>query len=272
MDTAKCTLDGVDYQAVRFRDLPPAEFAKKKLHLICLGCRAQAYFRKASKSGQAACFYARPHEDDCKLAASQYGQNDTGPGDDQDILHNSGRRIILDLNFGSHNDKHNNPDADIPNPSGRGGRFVGSGARPDAARHKRLGPILRDLIEYPQFRASKEILEIGGRGNFVIADLFIQSGAVTRSHEGQYHGYWGKVVSTGRREADDSLWLNMGGRSNMSIRVSNRFISGLLENSHVSDEKELHGRYALVLGNLKVSLSTGKLYVEVDELGFIALR
>lgn len=271
MDIAQCTLDGVVYLAVRFKDLPLAEFARKKRHLVCPECRATAFFRKASSSGQSACFCARPHEEGCTLAASKYEQNDNGPGDDQDILNNPGQRIVLDINFGAHNDKHNDPDANTPNPGGRGGHFIGGGARPDAVMHRRLSRLLRNLIDTPEFRTSQQILEVAGVGEFSVANFFVPFDAVSQEYEKRYRGYWGRITIA-RFWENVRLCLNTGDRGSMSIWVPMRFVNELYERFHVSDEKGLSGRYALVLGTLKVSSPTGKKYVEVGDTGYITLR
>jgi len=269
MDAARCTLDDMVYQAVRFAALPPNELARKRRFLVCPECRGPAFFRKASRSGQAACFGARPHEEGCELPAAEYEQNDIGPGDDQDILENPGQRIILDFNFGAPIDRHNDPDA-LPNVGGRGGRFVGGGARPDAAMHRRLSTILRNLMMSEQFRTSPQMVEITGVGEFTVANFFVPFGAVAPAHDNQYRGYWGMVVFA-RFGQTGALWLNSGGRDDMSVCVPEQFVNEVYERFRISDEEELAGTYALVLGTLRTS-QDGKKYVRVDDLGFIMLR
>lgn len=268
MDAARCTLDDEVYQAVFFAALPPNELARKRKFLVCQECRDPAFFRKASRSGQVACFGARPHKEGCTLAASEYEQNNIGPGDDQDILENPGQRIILDFNFGAPNDRHNDPDG-LPNSGGRGGRFLGGGARPDAAMHRRLSTILRNLMMSEQFRTSRQIVEIAGVGEFMVANFFVQFGAVTSVHGNQYCGYWGMVVSA--RFDHGALWLNSGGRDDISVCVPEQFFNELCERFRISDEEDLVGTYALILGPLQISRYRKK-YVRVGDLGFITLR
>jgi hypothetical protein len=269
MDAARCTLDDVVYQSMRFAALPPNELARKRIFLVCPECRGPAFFRKASCSGQAACFGARPHEEGCRLAASEYEQNDIGTGDDQDVLENPGQRIVLDFNFGASNDRHNDPDAPV-NAGGRGGRFVGGGARPDAAMHRRLSTILRNLMMSGQFRTSRQIVEIAGVGEFTVGNFFVPFGTVAAVHDNQYRGYWGMVVSA-RFGQTGALWLNSGGRDDMSVCVPEQFVNELYERFRITDEEDLAGIYALVLGTLRTSQG-GKKYVQVEDLGFITLR
>jgi len=269
MDVAQCTFDNKVYQAFHFAALPPNELAIMRRFLVCPECRGPAFFRKASLSGQAACFGARPHEKGCALAASEYDQNHIGPGDDQNILENPGQRIVLDFNFGAPNDRHNDPVA-IPSAGGHGGRYVVGSARPDATMHRRLSTVLRNLMMSEQFRTSRQLLEIVGVGEFTIADLFVQFGSVTPAYNSHYRGYWGMVVSA-RFDQEGSLWLNSGGRDDISVCVPDQLVNELGERFRISDEEELAGTYALVLGSLRTSQG-GKKYVLVEDIGFITLR
>jgi hypothetical protein len=60
MKLALCTLDQEQYDAADFADNSSDWIAKHRLHLECIACQGPAFFRKASTSGQAACFGARP--------------------------------------------------------------------------------------------------------------------------------------------------------------------------------------------------------------------
>ena len=269
MDAALCTLDDSTYQAVQFAALPPNELARKRRFLVCPECRGPAFFRKASRSGQAACFGARPHEEGCTLATSDYEQNDISLGDDQDSLENPGQRIILDFNFGVPNNRHNDPTAPVI-AGGCGGRFVGGGVRPDAAMHRRLSTILRNLMMSERFRISRQIVEISGIGEFTVANFFVQFDAIAIAHDNQYRSYWGMVVSA-RFGQTGALWLNSGGRDDMSICVPEQFVNEFYERFRITDEEELAGTYVLVLGTLRTSQGRKK-YVQTEELGFITLR
>lgn len=270
MDVARCTLDDVVYRATRFALLPPNELAQKRQFLVCSECRGPSFFRKAARSGQAACFGARPHEPGCTLATPEYEKNDDGQGEDQDILDNPGQRIVVDFAFGAQeNERHNDPDA-VANPGGRGGRYVGGGHRPDATMHRRLSTILRNLVASEQFRTSRQILEISGVGEFTVADFFVPFASILPSHDGQYRGYWGMVADAGMGKGG-ALWLNSGGQGDVSLVVGDVLVRQLYRRFGLTDEEDLAGAYALVFGTLKVSQNNKK-YVKVDDLGFFTLR
>ncbi|MEB0137650.1 MULTISPECIES: hypothetical protein [unclassified Undibacterium] len=270
MDVARCTLDDVVYQATRFSILLPSDLAQKRKFLVCPNCGGPSFFRKASRSGQAACFGARPHEIGCSLAAPEYEKSDDGQGDDQDTVDNPGQRIVVDFNFGAlENDRHNDPDA-IGNPSGRGGRYVGGGARPDATMHRRLSTILRNLVVSEQFRTSQQILEISGVGEFSVADFFVPFASIMSEHDGKYRGYWG-MISDARMGQNGSLWLNSGGKGDVSLVIGEALVNQAYERFNLGDEEDIAGAYALVFGTLRMS-QNGKKYVEVENLGFFTLR
>lgn len=268
MDVARCTLDGLTYQAVRFAALPLDELLRKRRFLVCSKCGHAAYFKKASCSGQAACFGARPHKS-CSLAASEYGVNNNGLGDDQDILNNPGQRIVIDFDFGAEQtEKHNDPDV-VNNVGGRGGRFVGYGARPDAVMHRRLSTLLRDLSTSEQFRTSRVALRIEGAGEFTVADFFIRFRDVKPTHDGQYHGYWGKLAHAGFQSETGALWLNTLS-DDIGICVPEKFVSEFRQRFKISKMTKLERAGVLILGKLENSRN-GKKYVPVADLNFITI-
>lgn len=269
MDTAFCTEDGITYEAVQFSRLPPIELARKRRFLQCSGCNATAFFRKASRSGRAACFGARPHVEGCNLAAFDHEPID-GQGHDEDELNNPGDRIAVDLNYGSH---IRQPRPVVPGDGGavnRGRRFVGGGARPDARAHRRLSTLLRTLLEVPAFSQSAQILEIEGRTDIAVRDFFVPIGQVSTDNEGQFRGFWG-MLSDARFTQDGTLWLNSGGRDDISFCVSSDHVDDIYHRYHLEDEEDLAGANVLVLGTLRVS-QNGKMYCVIPDSAYIALR
>jgi hypothetical protein len=270
MDVARCTLDNVTYKQVRFATLPPGELSRKRRFLVCPECGGPSFFRKASCSGQAACFGARPHNESCSLATSEYERNDLGLGDDQDILSNPSQHIVIDFDFGAQQtERHNDPNA-VANVGGRGGRFVGDGARRNAAMHRRLSSILRNLSTSAQFRASRQIVEIEGIGEFPVADFFVHFQAVASMQEGRYRGYWG-MIAYARSGQGGELWLNSRGLDDMSICVPEEFVDEFYRRFRISDEEDLAGADALIFGTLRNS-QNGKQYIQVEDLGFITIH
>lgn len=270
MDIARCTEDGVTYTAVDFSRLPSNNLAQKRRLLQCSECGGPAFFRKASRSGRAPCFGARPHVDGCGLAAQDYVRLDDGAGDDQDALHNPGNRIVVDLNFGAlAQPEHIEGAGRAPNP-GRGGRYVGDGFRPDARMHRRLSTLLRTLIEAPAFRNSDQVIEIDGHGEITAKDFFVPLLSTTTQYSGLFRGFWG-LLSDARVSEDHTLWLNSGGRDNISFCLGSEHVDVVTHRYRVEDEEDFAGAYILALGTPRVS-QNGKLYCVIDGPQYVALR
>lgn len=270
MDVAFCTEDGRTYTAHNFSQLPLGELTRKRRLLECTECRGPAFFRKASASGQAVCFGARPHEPDCSLRTAENELIGGLLGVDDEIF-NPGDRIIIDLGGGTATNPRHVDDVDTnANGNGRGRRFIGDGERPDAVMHRRLRSLLRLLVTAPNFQYSTQMIEVANRPTLPAHDFFVPIGNVTRQYSGQYHGYWG-MLSDAAFDNDGALWLNSGGRQNVSFCVPAEMVSEFFDRYGIADEEELAGAYILILGSVYVSMSN-KLYCIVEDSSFIAAR
>lgn len=270
MYSARCIEDGAIYAAVDFSRLSPEEIARKRRFLQCPECGGPAFFRRASRGGRAACFGARPHAPNCELAAPEYDPNGDGQGEDQDQLLNPGNRIIVDLNYGAARQPIVQEAGNLPPNRNRRGRYGGDGNRPQARMHRRLGPLLRTLIEVPAFRQSDQILEIEDHPEITVRDFFVPLLEVTTDHENQFRGYWG-MLSDARRANDGTLWLNSGGRDSISFCLDEHLITPLFERYGIEDEEDLAGAYILVLGSPSVS-QRNKVYCDLSINEHMALR
>lgn len=263
MDVALCVADNTQYAATVFAQLPGNDLAEKRTALICPSCQAQAYFRKAARNGQAACFGARPHMPGCPWTAAD-GVHGDGNGDgEQDALFNPGQRIIVDFNYGAvaapdapQNEEHENPEAR--------GRYLGQGPRPNADMHRRLSTLLRNLVHTDQFRGSDQTLVIEGQGEFVVRDFFIRLSDVTGAHQRQFKGFWGMVPTAAIR--DGALWLNSGGPLDMSFCIPESQRAAFAQRFHILDEiEDPSGALILAFGTMHVSQG-GKKYVRLEDI------
>lgn len=264
MDTARCTEDNISYLASRFAELPAAELEHKRRALICDSCGAEAYFRKASSSGQGACFGARPHAPMCRAGAVDGVKGNASP-EEQDMLDNPGDLIELDLGYGRAGAGLQLPDqAPLPAP-GAGGRYTGQGRRPAAHTRRRLTPILRNLIYCEQFRESSQAIEVPGHGLDTIRRFFVRTDQVHFGLEGRYLGYWGMIASVGVANDEGALWLNAGAYGDYSVLVAEHVVGDLLRRARKREADDLVGCHVLVLGELRRS-GSGKLWVYLDDV------
>lgn len=270
MYTAKCTEDGVSYAAVDFARLQAGDIARKRRFLVCIGCGGPAYFTKASRSGRAACFGARPHTDGCLEAAPKYEVDPDGRGEDQDQLKNPAHRITVDFAFGAGpKPEVREDDSSFPN-SGRRGRFQTGESRPDAKSKRRLSSLLRQLMEIENFSQSEQILEIDGHGDFKVSDFFIPLLDATATHKGVFRGYWGMLIGA-QRTQDNTLWFNSRGKGNLSFCIDSSEVEEFFNRYGIEDEEDLGGAYILALGKVNVS-TNGKIYFPLKSKQLYTLR
>lgn len=265
MDNAFCTITNQTYSAYQFSQFDIETISQRRKFLECPTCHAPAFFRKAARNGQAACFGARPHNDGC-IESTPLSRLVNGENDDEDILHNDGQRIVLDLNYGAVEPVNHINDDINENGAGRGIRFIGNGNRPNAVAHRRLSTILRSLVINPEFQDSRQIIEIGDR-NEIISDFFVPFNDISQNHIGSFRGYWGQIADIGRT-VDDTIWLNSGGREDVSLCLPEAIQRRFFERFRINTEEDLVGSYILYLGDLRVS-QNNKHYIVIDELAFV---
>lgn len=268
MDVAKCIENDRDYTAHEFSRLPSSTVERMRRLLVCSGCGNQAFFRKASVSGQAACFGARPHEEGCDFQSVDHTHSEDESTQEQDLLENPGNRVVVDFLFGA-TEVVTPPESAPGDGRSSRGAFTRVGSRPEAKSHRRPGPLLRNLIHSSAFRESLQVVEVNG-GEYVIRDFFIEFKRVTASHANEYHGFWG-MISDAKYTKDGTLWINSGGRFSVSICVSPGLIGSLFERYHINDVEDFAGSYCLVFSEMSISINNKK-YIPLENINHIAFR
>lgn len=270
MDIAKCTLNEETYTAVSFSKLPPNELSNKRKKLVCTECQAEAFFRKSSRSGQSACFGARPHIEGCTFASPET-QTVEAEGGDEDIVHNPGQIIEIDLNFGAAPlNVDIEPNENNETGQGRRGVHVGRGTRPNANMHRRLSTLLRNLINSIEFRNSIQQIEIEGRDATSVKNFFINFNDITNVHDEKFHGYWG-MLTDARIGDGGTLWLNSGGRGAVSCVIPSENVDAFYTRYNIEDEEEFAGAYILIIGTKNTS-QNGKQYIKATSVNHLVVR
>lgn len=268
MDVARCTIDNRNYDIPTFEALGDAQISHYRRRLICPECKGPSFYRKESTSGQAACFGARPHAPTCSLAAAEPSRGG-GLGPDQDERINLGERIEVDFNYGANPNVNLDP-GEPNNPQGQGGRYVGQGRRRNTVMHRRLSTLLRNLMYSADFRQSNQLIALP-EGEFRIRDFFIKFEDSNDNDVNEYRGYWGLISDAGlSREDPPSLWLNSGGRDDVSIVISDAQSDEFLKRYPFDELEEFAGSYALVFGRLKESRQ-GKKYLTATDMSKLTI-
>ncbi|QOY95958.1 hypothetical protein IM543_09060 [Massilia sp. UMI-21] len=270
MDDATCTEDGHNYNAIEFSRLSPSDLERKRRQLICTECHNPAFFRKESRDGRGACFGARPHIDGCSRAVEDRDLRLPGMGDGQDELINFNNRIIVDLDFGAAEPPtHFDPVPGAPLRP-RAGAYVGGDGPRVANMHRRLRPLLRLLVESPNFRHSDVVIALENRSEMSACDFFVNFGDVDAGYAGSLRGYWGQLTDA-REGANGVLWLNTGGQGDMSIGLPPELRADLMGRFDLEIKEEFAGAYILVIGEMRVS-QHGKMVCIIDDLAMVTIR
>ena len=269
MDLALCTLDNTPYNSFQFSHLSAVEISERRRHLVCPECRGPAFFRKQTKNGRAACFGARPHQPNCSLSAFDETRIIEGYGEVTDIINNPGERIVVDLNFGAATHVHAEPYTGPTRGGARAGIHIGGASQNHARMHRRLSSLLRTLIESPNFRESQQILEILGR-EISVKDFFVPLLEIEDFHLNSLRGFWG-MISDIREDQSGSIWLNSGGRDNISFCLDEASFSNIRNRFNITDKEDFSGAYVLVIGEATLSKNK-KVYCSVQNQDLICLR
>jgi len=115
------------------------------------------------------------------------------------------------------------------------------------------------------FRNSNQLIAIA-QGEFRVRDFFVDFSEIADDNEGDYRGYWGLISDAAlSREEPPSLWLNSGGRDDVSVVVDAESANEFLERFPLGELEELAGAYVLVFADLRVSRN-GKKYLAVSDI------
>ena len=265
MDIAVCAEDGKIYGSGEFSRLATELMERKRRLLRCPECGGPAFFRNASFSGRAACFGARPHEAGCRLATQDEVRVDGGAGEDPDALYHSGRKIVVDFNYGA---------ADPPGhlyEAARADREFRGGYPPDSLAHCRMSSLLRTLIGSTAFRHSYQRIEAHHQPEMAVRDFFVPLLAVTAAYKGLTRGFWGLISDVRWSEDRSTIWFNSGGLDTISFCMDARWLGEFNRRYRIHDEEDLAGVYILVIGTLEVS-PNDKVFCVIENLDFMALR
>ncbi len=272
MNIAQCTANGVVYTAFEFSRLHPIDLRHMRRLLRCPECNGPAFFRRSSRNGGDPCFGARPHAEGCHLAAHDYVRPDDDMAENQIGISCPSARIVVDFGYGAY-DNGVAADAAHGTPEQGWDDSIGGVGGTTAGRvHRRLGSLLRMLIQNPGLGRSNQILEVFGN-EIAAKNIFIPLLDVTDRLEGRHLLFWG-MLSDARYDSshpDRQLWLNGGGRNNVSFCVQAIHVDHILRRYRTAELEDFVGAYALIFGRLRVSQDS-KHYCIIDDPDYLALR
>ena len=270
MNIATCTEDFLTYTAMEFSRLHPDDLARKRRLLRCPECNGIGYFHNTSYDFRIPPFFgARCHVPGCSLAALEYDNSRLDAPDSRDqVLLMPGGKIIVEFEYGGYDKPE--CDEDIFSEPIRG-HIRNDGYRPDACSHRRLSTLLRLLVNSPEFRTSRKLIDVNRDSNTTVADFFVPLENVTEQYLGHYKGFWGVISDVRYDKNEASVWFNSGGQDNVSFCMDKMHLIDFFNRYPVRDAEELAGAYILVFGTLKYC-PRKKLYCVIEDPCFMALR
>jgi hypothetical protein len=268
MDSAKCILDNKIYTALEFSKLAPGELSTKRKYLVCIECQAVAFFRKASRNGQAAYFGAFPHVKDCLFARS----------DTQRLkLENFTSGAAQDLNV-----SNNLYLANTPQP------YIGAGLAIDKKLshqenipfsvedlksgpliHRALGTKLKSLIFSEKYGEPSHDVGIKEESTPILNHYFASFKSIKPEWTGEIRGYCG-MLTDARLSSEGALWLNTGDIGKVSCVIQANMVDTFFRRYTLEDEEDLAGAYVIIIGASQVS-SNGKIYIKLVDIDYIDL-
>jgi hypothetical protein len=185
-------------------------------------------------------------------------------------MHVPGGKIVVDFGYGSPT-RLESVDSFRKTPiSNLASHNLGEGYRPLVHLHRRLSSLLRTLIAFPAFSDSEQFIVIEGYGEIAARDFFVQIESATSQYSGHLRGFWG-LITDAQFAKDKSLWLNSGGRSNISFCLDSKYVNVFTQRHRIDNLEGFAGAYILVIGTPRVS-PTGKLHLIISGPEFFALR
>ena len=172
MNFAVYTLDNSVCDAYSFSKLSNNEISQKRKHLICKNCKAKAYFKKRSKSGQSACFGARPHNNGCSLGTEE---SETCLGtlkNDEKELINLGSLITVDFDFNTTKITYIDTSNENIDSKINASKHSSANGTKTATSKRKLKSLLNILLNDPNFSKSNQKIDIGHKYPYNASSIF----------------------------------------------------------------------------------------------------
>lgn len=270
MHLAYDTIADDEFTAKQFNAMSAEWIAEHRTALECPLCHNQAFFRKASVSGQAACFGARPHAEGCKNATQSSEEKERAEAIEKFIRENPGDHF--NLRFTLPKPPANKiPVTGLPggDEGNKAGKYVKWGKRQESSSSIQARQILINLATSEKYRQSTQTIATPKSGGKVqICDYFIPFLDASKGDAGKERGYWGTI--TDYRPKNDVYWVNTGTKDHMSICLPSAVKDDLLLAYGLDSLFDLVGNYVLWVGELRVAKSE-KLYLKPEDARRFAL-
>ncbi|MCK8073976.1 hypothetical protein [Vibrio sp. 1CM23M] len=240
------------YNILNFQKLSESEIERYRQYLECPDpkCRAQAYYRKKSKDGKAACFGSRYHADGCDEGRSS-------PQREREVRHAlevnqviaDSKEVIFDF-FASDSKPSGEDTKDRPSKmkSVRSGTTKSHTGSVNNVRTTVLGmeKALNSLMRGSDLAESDTIITIDERYPYKAKNLFVNfvdAEAADSPKEAKPKMYWGTIS-----HSDKNLeWLNPSDCEDVGIPIK-RHKEQVLKCFNITEKRDLEGAGLMLFG------------------------
>ncbi len=248
------------------------------LSLTCLGCGADAMFRRQSIDGRKATFWARHTDPQCSYASGGSGDTDYRALEDTEPRRPAEgvvkvRPAQRGATVGMGPRTEHDPDAPPPEPGTRARHTVPGDATKVAIPTHGLRAILRGLIRDPAYRTSTEQLLLPGRDRdyaHQVRRVCVRTLDVTSDHveTRRRRLYWGEIRWAA--SAAGTYWLNSESWDTLTVQLPPDATADLLKFHRLGDVEDLIGARFIVYGWLHKK--DDRLFVHVREPEWFDIR
>lgn len=252
MIDAVCTYGNIrkTYSILVFQNLSDSEIEKYRQHLECTECGGQAYYRKKSIDGKAACFGSRYHVEGCNEGRSS-------PQREREVRHtvevnqilSEQNEVVFDF-FATASSESDSGDASRP----KKGKLSSSGTSkshsqsPNQVRKKILGfeKALNSLLRGSNLTESESLIEIDEGYKYKAKNLFVKFSAAEAADSpkaAKPKMYWGTIS-----HSDNEIeWLNPADCDDVGIPIK-RYKNSIIKRFDITEKRDLEGAGLILFG------------------------
>lgn len=263
---------GATIEARTFAAFPDVQRAAYQGRLSCpeRACGAAAHFRRRSKDGKPDLFFSRDHVRGCSHRSSSV-EPPVLDGDPLDVaaVWNDATDLVLRLDDGVERRASHGID-DVAGAPVRGRRHsTAQGERRSSTSRTKLRPLLRRLLDEPNFRESGRAIDIGGGVRGALSPLCVEADGLD-AQPGRRLVVWGPV-----RLARE-VWLDCAPRDDLgfSVRIPRAAHSDVIKDFDLSELSELAApgaRFSFIVVGVLEENRRGALYVNVKDTNHVAV-
>ncbi|CAI2296770.1 hypothetical protein [Vibrio parahaemolyticus] len=238
------------YSILVFQNLSDSEIEKYRQHLECPECGGQAYYRKRSIDGKAACFGSRYHAEGCNEGRSS-------PQKEREVRHavevnqilSDQYEVVFDF-FAKESKVSDSSDTSRlkKDKTVSSGTIKSHSQSPTQVRKKVLGfeKALNSLLRGSNLAESESLIEIDEGYKYKAKNLFVKfsdAEAADSPKEAKPKMYWG-TISHSDTEIE---WLNPADCDDVGIPIK-RHKDLILRRFNVAEKRDLEGAGLILFG------------------------